>query len=71
MTDPVIDGERATMFVAGSGTDTVADLAADLGFEPVIAGDLGAADRLEHLARLWIDLSREYGRDIAFRLLRA
>jgi hypothetical protein len=70
MTDPVVDGERATMFLAGEATDTVADLAADLGFEPVVAGDLRAADRLEHLARLWIDLSREHGRDIAFRLLR-
>jgi predicted dinucleotide-binding enzyme len=70
MTDPVVDGERATMLLAGGDTDPVADLAADLGFEPVVAGGLGAADRLEHLARLWIDLSREYGREIAFRLLR-
>jgi predicted dinucleotide-binding enzyme len=69
MTDPVVDGDRATMFLAGEDTDTVTALASDLGFEPVVAGDLGAADRLEHLARLWIDLSQEHGRDIAFKLL--
>lgn len=73
MTDPVVDGARATMFLAGddaAAVGTVETLAADLGFEPVVAGDLAAAGRLESLARLWIDLSQEYGRDIAFRLLR-
>jgi len=34
-----------------------------------VAGDLSAGGRLEHLARLWIDLSRDYGREIGFRLL--
>jgi hypothetical protein len=36
-----------------------------------VAGDLAAAGLLEDLARLWIHLSREHGRDIAFRLLGA
>jgi len=73
MTDPVVGGERASMFLAGddpAAVGTVETLAADLGFEPVVAGDLAAAGRLESLARLWIDLSREYGRDVAFRFLR-
>lgn len=72
MTDPTIGGEDATMFVAGDEADaveTTTRLAADLGFEPVVAGDLGAAAHLEHLARFWIHLSGEYGRDIGFRLL--
>ncbi|MEF8851019.1 MAG: NAD(P)-binding domain-containing protein [Haloarculaceae archaeon] len=72
MTDPVVDGEHATMFVAGddeSAVETVETLAADLGFDPVVAGGLDAAGHLEHLARFWISLSQEYGRDIAFRLL--
>jgi len=72
MTDPVIDGEPATMFLAGDDADavrTVATLAADLGFEPLVAGDLAAAAHLEHLARFWIHLSGEHGRDIGFRLL--
>ncbi|SFR46732.1 NADPH-dependent F420 reductase [Halogeometricum limi] len=74
MTDPAFDGERATMFLAGDDEDAVsvaAELAADLGFEPVVAGDLAAATHLEHLARFWIHLSGTYGRDIAFRLLGA
>ncbi|MFW6316852.1 MAG: NADPH-dependent F420 reductase [Halorubrum sp.] len=73
MTDPVIDGERATMFLAGDDEDaltTVATLADDLGFEPLVAGDLSAAGHLEGLARFWIHLSQTHGRDIAFRLLR-
>jgi len=74
MTDPVIDGESATMFLAGDDSeavDTTASLARDLGFEPLIAGGLSAAGHLEHLARFWIHLSQEYGRDIAFRLLQS
>lgn len=72
MTDPVIGGEPATMFLAGDDADavrTVASLAADLGFEPLVAGDLAAAGHVEHLARFWIHLSGEQGRDIGFRLL--
>jgi predicted dinucleotide-binding enzyme len=74
MTNPVIGGERATMFLAGddeAAVKTVATLANDLGFEPLVVGGLSAAGHLEHLARFWIHLSREYGRDIAFRLLGA
>ncbi|WP_256558549.1 NADPH-dependent F420 reductase [Haloarcula marina] len=70
MSDPVVDGQRATMFVAGAETAPVETLAADLGFDPVVAGDLSAAAHLEHLARFWIHLSRSEGRDIAFRFLR-
>lgn len=72
MTDPVIDGDRATMFVAGdddAAVGTAAGLARDLGFDPVRAGELRAARHLENLARFWIDLGREYGRDVGFRLL--
>jgi hypothetical protein len=72
LSDPVVAGEPVTMFVAGEppARETVDELAADLGFEVIAAGDLSAAGRLEDLARLWIDLSREHGRDVAFRLLR-
>lgn len=74
LTAPEIEGQPATMFVAGDGEEAVGDvtgLASDLGFDPVVAGDLRAAGRLEDLARLWIDLSRTHGRDIGFRLLGA
>lgn len=73
MTEPSFDGSPATMFLASDGAaavDTVGGLAADLGFEPVVAGDLSAATHLENLARFWIHLSQEHGRDIGFRLLR-
>ncbi len=72
MTDPVFGGDPATMFLAGgdeAALETVRDLAADLGFEPVVAGNLAAAGHLESLARFWIALSRDHGRDIGFRLL--
>jgi predicted dinucleotide-binding enzyme len=73
MTDPVVGGVPATMFVAGDDPAAVAtaeSLASDLGFEPLDAGGLAAAGHLESLARFWIHLSRDYGRDVAFRLLR-
>lgn len=72
MTEPVVDGEPATMFLTGddqAALDAAGMLASDLGFDPVVAGDFGAAAHLEHFARFWIHLSGEYGRDIAFRLL--
>ncbi|MFC6863760.1 NADPH-dependent F420 reductase [Halomicroarcula sp. GCM10025817] len=72
LADPVVDGQPATMFLAGDdlrACDVVAGLARDLGFDPLRAGDVDAAEHLEHLARFWISLSQTYGRDIAFRLL--
>lgn len=72
MANPTIDGDPATMLLAGShsgAVDSVSTLARDLGFEPVLAGGVDAAEHLEHLARLWIDLSQKHGRDIGFRLL--
>lgn len=68
---PVIDGEPVSMFVAGDDTEartTVAGLAEDVGFTPVIVGDLSDAVHLENLARFWIDLSNEFGRDVGFQL---
>lgn len=73
LADPTIDGDPATMLIAGDhsgAVESVETLAGDLGFEPVRAGGLAAAEHLEHLARLWIDLSQKHGRDIGFRLLR-
>lgn len=71
LADPAIDGEAVTMFVAGDDPDrceTVSALAADVGFRPLIAGDLPASVHLENLARFWIGLSNSYGRDIGFQL---
>jgi 8-hydroxy-5-deazaflavin:NADPH oxidoreductase len=65
----------ATMFYCGDdpGAKTVAaQLAADLGFEPVDAGPLAQARVLEPLAMLWIWLAvfGGMGREFAFRLIR-
>jgi predicted dinucleotide-binding enzyme len=69
MTDPVIDGEAATMFVAGEQTEAVERLAADLGFDVTVTGALSTAGHLEDLARFWIRLSQSKGRTIGFRFL--
>ncbi|MFB6111423.1 MAG: NADPH-dependent F420 reductase [Halobacteriaceae archaeon] len=74
MTEPELEDTKITMFIAGDdpeATATVAALAADVGFDPLVTGDLEQAAHLEAVARLWIDLSQELGRDIGFRLLGA
>lgn len=75
MVDPIYHGERITMFICGDNAeakDIVTDLAEDLGFEVVDAGDLTAARYLEPMAMLWIDLAvgQNLGRDVAFKLVR-
>ena len=71
---PQINGQAASMLVAGDAADAkavVMGLAEDIGFEPVDAGDLSAARHVENLAALWVHLARSgYGRDIGFKLLR-
>jgi hypothetical protein len=58
------DDDAACLLVSG--------LAAELGFEPVIAGGLSMARTLEPLAMLWIRLAytRGMGADVAFSLLK-
>ncbi len=74
MEDPHFGGHAVSLFLAGDDPDAkarAAKLASDLGFEPVDCGALGAAEQLEHLARLWVHLAYglEHGPDIAFALL--
>lgn len=66
------DGQ-ATGFYCGddaAAKETVRGLVEDLGFAPLDCGPLGAARYLEMLCVFWIGLSRDYGREIAFQLLR-
>lgn len=75
MADPVYGEDRATMLYCGDDAgakEVAAQLAADLGFEPVDAGPLSAAYLLEHAAMLWIHLAygAGLGRNIAFKLMR-
>ena len=75
MTDPVFNGVKSVMFVAGddaANKPKVINLVGDLGFEVIDAGPLRNARLLEAHAMLWIDLAlaRGQGTDFAFALLR-
>jgi predicted dinucleotide-binding enzyme len=64
-----------SMFYCGddaSAKEVAAELASDLGFEPVDSGPLTSARLLEPLSLLWITLSykQKLGRGIAFRLIK-
>jgi predicted dinucleotide-binding enzyme len=75
MANPDFHGVAATMFYCGDDAEAKAvasRLAADLGFDPVDAGDLAQARLLEPLALLWIRLAyvQKQGREIAFKLMK-
>lgn len=64
---------NASNFICGDDTQAksvVSKLAAEIGFDVVDVGALATARLVESLAMLWVQASRNYGRDIAFRLLR-
>lgn len=74
MADPAYPGGPLSMILCGddrAACATVAALAADLGFDPVVSGPLHHARYLEPLAMLWIEMAiREgKGRDFGFRLI--
>jgi predicted dinucleotide-binding enzyme len=75
MAEPVFDGVKSVMFVAGddeAAKPKVLALVGELGFETVDAGPLRIARLLEPHAMLWIHLAlnRGLGRDWALALLR-
>jgi hypothetical protein len=75
MEDPVYEGRHLTMFLAGddaTAKGVAAELARDVGFDPVDVGPLARARLLEPLAMLWITLAYPMGlgRDFAITLLR-
>jgi predicted dinucleotide-binding enzyme len=75
MADPIFGDGRAVLFYCGGDAEAktvVHGLAAELGFDPHDAGPLTQARLLEPFALLWISLAltRGYGRNIAFELLR-
>jgi predicted dinucleotide-binding enzyme len=75
MANPDFHGTAATMFYCGDDAgakSTAHQLAADLGFDPVDAGNLEQARLLEPLALLWIRLAylQGMGREIAFKLMK-
>ncbi len=75
MADPVFEDGSASMFLCGDdkkANQAVANMAAAIGFDPVITGPLQHARYLEPMAMMWIQMAMKegFGRDIAFRLLR-
>jgi predicted dinucleotide-binding enzyme len=75
MSNPLINGRRAAMYVAGDDAEArrlVAGLAAELGFEAIDAGELAAARLLEPFAMLWIRSAFKLGlgTDFAFSIVR-
>jgi predicted dinucleotide-binding enzyme len=75
MANPVFNGVKSLMFVAGddaANKPKVIDLVGELGFDVVDAGPLRNARLLEAHGLLWIDLSlaRGLGRDWAFARVR-
>ena len=75
MEDPAYPPGPTTMFYCGDDAHAkkaAAQLAGDLGFEPVDAGELAIARLLEPFAMLWIHLAlrQGMGRDFAFNLVR-
>lgn len=74
LADPIYGGIAASNFLCGNDAEArrvVAQLVADVGFEPVDVGPLANARLVEPLMLLWMASSRAAGsRDIAFKLLR-
>ncbi|EAQ77563.1 putative transmemembrane reductase oxidoreductase protein [Blastopirellula marina DSM 3645] len=75
MTDPDYGDHRVTMFYAGddpAANRIAAQLAAELGFEPIELGPLKMSRLLEPLAMTWIILARHrgLGRDFGIDVVR-
>jgi 8-hydroxy-5-deazaflavin:NADPH oxidoreductase len=75
MANPQYGTEPATMFYTGDAAaakEIAAQLATELGFEPIDAGTLAASKFLETLASFWGQLAygQGMGRNIAWRLLK-
>jgi predicted dinucleotide-binding enzyme len=75
MEDPLVDGRRAMMLVAGDNDERklrVLQLVRDVGFEAFDFGKLENARLMEPLALVWIRLAYQHGlgRDFAFGILR-
>ena len=74
MADPSYGDQACTMFYAGDDSEAkavAAQLAREIGFDPVDAGPLSNARLMEPLAALWIYLAhvQGLGTSIAFKLL--
>ena len=72
MENPKFDDDVADAYMCGddiTAVRIVAKLAEEIGFRAIDTGKLSNARALEHLAWLWITMSKQRGRNIAFKLL--
>jgi hypothetical protein len=70
---PQIGGLAVTAFVCGddvAAKETVMQLAREIGLDPVDAGPLMIARQLEGFVNVFAAISRTFGRQIGFRVLR-
>jgi len=72
--DPVFQGQNATMFYCGDDPEAkkvTAQIAADINFAAIDAGDSRMGEHLVNLARFWVALMLNgMGRDFAFKLIK-
>ncbi len=65
MVDTSVNGERLTMMIAGDykeANEDVATLLKEMGYEPLIVGELYFSRYLEPTAMIWIDMARKQQR---------
>lgn len=70
---PYLEDRDISMFICGDDTEAkgvVSKLSAQIGFDPIDCGLMSNVHLLESMALLWIYLSRQVGREIAFKLLK-
>jgi NADPH-dependent F420 reductase len=75
MADPLYGSQGLSMLLCGDDAEArkvVADLARQLGFEPVEVGPLRSARYLEALAMLWIDMAilQGFGTNFGFQVVK-
>ncbi|WP_353932751.1 NADPH-dependent F420 reductase [Okeanomitos corallinicola TIOX110] len=73
LTNLQFGAENASTFICGDDTEAksiVTQLAQEIGFDVVDVGLLNTAPLIESLAKLWVQISRQYGRETAFKLLK-
>jgi hypothetical protein len=72
--DPLFNGVSASAFLCGDDAEArkvVAQLAADIGFDPVDMGELAQEEAMTALTKMWVGLARAgFGRNFAFKVLR-
>lgn len=65
--------QQPSTFICGDDSTakaTVTQLGEEIGFDVVDVGALKTAPLVESLAKLWVQISRTHGREVAFKLLR-